>query len=262
MSKDYRVTIRVKNNRLLRRIEDAGYGSVLRFCKDYGLNYQVVVGLLSMRIRALKKNGEWTSVVANICDALGCNPEDIFNGRQAVADFKSTTAVREVDESDVISISSNEAMGLCYDGGLDEAVDRPRILESCFAAMTEREQNVVKRHYGLDGAAVETLDEIGISLGVSRERVRSIEAKAFERARRKLMGDDLDARRKCSDIVIVPKKEPAPDGRNRDAYIDALCFKLLVNEGDDGRWFHEMPRDRRVMLAKVVGLDRYMQNVS
>ena len=54
----------------------------------------------------------------------------------------------------------------------------------------EREQSVIRRRMGLDSPA-ETLQQIGDDFGVTRERVRQIEAKTVKRLRREEFWDDL-----------------------------------------------------------------------
>ena len=50
--------------------------------------------------------------------------------------------------------------------------------------LTERERQVVRMRYGLGEEKPQTLEEIGSALGVTRERVRQIEARAMEKLRR------------------------------------------------------------------------------
>lgn len=45
--------------------------------------------------------------------------------------------------------------------------------------LTEREQTVIKRRYGLEDEEIATLDEIGKDLKLTRERVRQIEKQAL-----------------------------------------------------------------------------------
>jgi RNA polymerase primary sigma factor len=47
--------------------------------------------------------------------------------------------------------------------------------------LTPREREIVIRRFGLDDGTPDTLDEIGTSIGVTRERVRQIEVKALKR---------------------------------------------------------------------------------
>jgi len=47
--------------------------------------------------------------------------------------------------------------------------------------LNERETEIIKRRNGLDGGVVETLEQIGFDFGVTRERIRQLEKKAFGR---------------------------------------------------------------------------------
>ncbi|MFI6048018.1 sigma-70 family RNA polymerase sigma factor [Nocardia sp. NPDC051321] len=56
-------------------------------------------------------------------------------------------------------------------------------LDKVLAALTEREAEVIALRFGLDGADPKTLDEVGKTYGVSRERARQIEAKGMAKLR-------------------------------------------------------------------------------
>jgi len=61
--------------------------------------------------------------------------------------------------------------------------DRRRELERLLAKLPRRQRRVVEMHYGIGGEPL-TLRQIGEKLGLSRERVRQLEAEAFHRIRR------------------------------------------------------------------------------
>jgi RNA polymerase primary sigma factor len=56
-------------------------------------------------------------------------------------------------------------------------------LRRALDSLTGRERRVLELRYGLDGDADRTLSEIGDELGVTRERIRQIEAKALRKLR-------------------------------------------------------------------------------
>ena len=44
-------------------------------------------------------------------------------------------------------------------------------------------RHVVARRFGLDGQPPQTLEEVGVGLGITRERVRQLEARALRELR-------------------------------------------------------------------------------
>ena len=66
-------------------------------------------------------------------------------------------------------------------------------LDSILKDLTDREERVLRLRYGLDDNRPRTLEEVGKEFGVTRERIRQIEAKAIKKlkhpTRRKKLGD-------------------------------------------------------------------------
>ena len=56
-------------------------------------------------------------------------------------------------------------------------------LESVLDTLTEREEKVLKLRFGLEDGQCRTLEEVGQIFGVTRERIRQIEAKALRKMR-------------------------------------------------------------------------------
>ncbi len=69
-------------------------------------------------------------------------------------------------------------------------------LEEVLSTLSEREAKVLSLRFGLDGGQQRTLEEVGKVFGVTRERIRQIEAKALRKlrhpSRRKKLQDYLE----------------------------------------------------------------------
>lgn len=57
------------------------------------------------------------------------------------------------------------------------------LLKEIMTDLTEREQNILRMRFGLEDGVSHTLEEVGKVSGVTRERIRQIEAKALEKIR-------------------------------------------------------------------------------
>jgi RNA polymerase primary sigma factor len=64
------------------------------------------------------------------------------------------------------------------------AADQERRIENSLANLPAREREVIRLRFGLGGGEPETLDEIGRRFGLTRERIRQIEAHALTTLRR------------------------------------------------------------------------------
>ena len=97
--------------------------------------------------------------------------------REAIS-LESTVAGTEKRLEDFVSDPGSSIP----DGGIDD--DRLRVgVGHLIGALTDREQLILRLRYGLGGEEEHTLEQIGQSLGLSRERVRQLEARALKKLR-------------------------------------------------------------------------------
>ena len=70
--------------------------------------------------------------------------------------------------------------------GAVDSLSRKRFVEGTrdlLATLSEREAQVLRMRFGLDGGAERTLAEIGASFDLTRERIRQIETQALRKLR-------------------------------------------------------------------------------
>ncbi|MGB4226113.1 MAG: RNA polymerase sigma factor RpoS [Candidatus Dechloromonas phosphoritropha] len=89
-----------------------------------------------------------------------------------------------------LELDSGHSLG---DAIADEAAVNPEdllqfremgaLLNDWLAQLGERQRQVIERRYGLNGADVMTLEALAVDLGLTRERVRQIQAGALDRLR-------------------------------------------------------------------------------
>jgi RNA polymerase primary sigma factor len=58
--------------------------------------------------------------------------------------------------------------------------------------LDDRERRIIVSRYGLDGASEQTLEQLGRELGITKERVRQIEARAQNKLRGIAIENKLD----------------------------------------------------------------------
>ena len=83
----------------------------------------------------------------------------------------------------------------------DESVDSPAdaatrmmlhdAVTEVLGELSDREQEIVRLRFGLDGGRAKTLEEVGQEFGVTRERIRQIEAKTLAKLRHPQRSDRL-----------------------------------------------------------------------
>lgn len=83
----------------------------------------------------------------------------------------------EDEEETLLDLISNKEGSTGADSGSDNKYSALKV-RYCLLTLSDRERFVLIRRYGLDGMRKQTLEELGIELGVTRERVRQIQAKA------------------------------------------------------------------------------------
>ena len=118
-------------------------------------------------------------------DALEINLDEYINTKEAIYSFEPIQTVSQRDGELKVFATREHC--------LDESTSDPALLvektilaeqlESVLCGITFREERIIKQRYGLVDGIPKTLDEIGQEFGVTRERIRQIEAKTMAKLR-------------------------------------------------------------------------------
>jgi len=88
------------------------------------------------------------------------------------------------DGNDYFLIDTIEDNSLVSPSQLLENVNRYEMISRHFDCLNESEQKILTLRFGLNDSEPQTLDTIGQQFGVTRERIRQIEAKSLEKLRK------------------------------------------------------------------------------
>lgn len=97
------------------------------------------------------------------------------------------------ENSDYFLIDTIEDTSSVSPAVLLEDLNKYEIVSKWFASLSENEQKILTLRFGLDDKEPQTLDTIGRSFGVTRERIRQIEAKSLEKLRKYIDNSDGSA---------------------------------------------------------------------
>jgi len=88
------------------------------------------------------------------------------------------------DGGDYALIDTLQDFSTSIPSELLENIDQYEMISEYFGTLSESEQKILTLRFGLDDNEPQTLDVIGRQFGVTRERIRQIEAKSLEKLRR------------------------------------------------------------------------------
>jgi hypothetical protein len=221
MTNDYRVKILIRNERILKLIEDKGYASVRKFCAMEKISYQRVTELISGKLKPIRASGEPSFVCKQVLKALGAEIEDCFTARQLKGFNKRSfeIKVKEQDLKKLINPTVN------HETKMIEQDAKNNIRHAIEMGLQPKEAAMLKMKFGFDDGKEQTLEEIGLTFSVSRERVRQIIAKAKRKmchpnVMRQILKSGADEVFGIKNLPINLKRIKKEDDRKLDAFMD------------------------------------------
>lgn len=200
---EYRVKVSVRNNLLLKAIEDTGAKSVAEFCRINDLSTSTINALICMRIKPITEDGDFCFAAKDVMEVLGACPTDLWTTEQLNLRLGRNSKELVVDKETLQGLIGGQATPLTAETPEDLVgkSELAHVVDAVLDRLTLRERQVLDMRYKQDM----TLEEVAVAHKVSRERVRQVEAKALRKLRDPKRGAEL---RTLLDRFDGNKKEP------------------------------------------------------
>jgi len=187
--KDYHLTIKIRNNRLLKAIEAAGGTPGNKWCEANGLTYTSVNDLINMVVSPLTPTGTLRPIAIKLCEVLNKLPDDLWSNEQLYPLEKNFSEM-EMDYSQIVALLPQEEQSYLPDFSEFEQAQTKALVSKALSTLTPYEQQVIHMRFTDDL----TLEQCGHKLNLTLERIRQIEAKALRKMRNpKRVGMFIDA---------------------------------------------------------------------
>lgn len=117
------------------------------------------------------------NLVQSIAETLECTPELAI---QYLDYFIPTESLEQISEETPEAMSDQGALSRLYDEQLD-ANDLSYLVRQELSTLKPRERRIIYLRYGFEDGIAHTLEEVGAEYGLTRERIRQIEAKVIHK---------------------------------------------------------------------------------
>lgn len=169
-SNDYAVTVKIRNGRILSRMRAKGINTLPELAQKAGMPYKTLWAIVGMKMRPKGARGNWVAGLENVAGVLGCDVDDLFTDAQRESTLEKNSGEIYLDEPEIMALTAGDP-----EREYMIKAEAQRLLDTLTKPRTK---DIVERR--LVG---ETLDEIGADYGISKDRVRQIEEKAYRSMR-------------------------------------------------------------------------------
>lgn len=165
--------------------------AVLREIQDYGYTIRIPVHKIEKIQKVYKLNTKYKEE-KNYYKRIEKISADSQLSIEAVEDclrlFNQFIKPRSLDElaGEDENTPIGELIPITKDPSVEDIVLRRMLrlqLDQVLKTLSPKEQEIIRLRFGMDGGREHTLEEIGQSFGVTRERIRQIEEKALKKLR-------------------------------------------------------------------------------
>ncbi len=179
--KDYRLEIKIKNNYLFTKMQEYGVKNAAQLAKAIGATSTSVGRYLNLTTPPYTKKGELKEIPKKLCDLFYCAIEELFPAEHLENALDKNIVVTEKNKHELLPSRMLETDDPSV--ALIEQETAQGVKQAVAKSLNEREQKVLALRFGLEDEDPHTLEQVGALFGVSRNRIKQIEAKALRKLR-------------------------------------------------------------------------------
>ena len=162
--------------------------TIIRAISNHSRTIRIPVHMLE-KIRKYKK------ACSKICSSDNLNHDDETVSKLSGLDLKKIDEVKNAIKTEPVSLDTLVTDDLCIQDYVEDSTyispenSADNLLQEqdvirLISVLDKREQEIIKRRFGIDNEEPKTLEQIGNMMGFSKERIRQIENLAIQKLRR------------------------------------------------------------------------------
>ena len=179
-TKDYKVTIRIQNNWMLKAMSGAGFETGVSLSRASGVSLQSIYLFLGLKAPFMNDDGTWKANIITIADTLGCAPDDLVPPQHLREALKKNKGTFEADFDEVAALVDHrdQVNPLLL---IEQKETSHALSEAMRLRLAPHEQRMLLMTYGLGGEPPHTLEKAAKRLKISTERARQIQLNAIRK---------------------------------------------------------------------------------
>jgi len=187
-----RAEIRFKNSEFIIALKRNGYRSVADFSRQSEIPYYLLIDYANLNMVFTDDK-----IKQKMIEMLDSDEWTLFEQYREVVERENgvTKIVTDIPMDRIISLENKSLLLLESPDGVDEGMIKESLgqeIAEVLDTLKDRERQVLKLYFGIDGEEEMTLEEIAEEYGLSRERVRQIKEKAVRRLRHRSRKANLE----------------------------------------------------------------------
>jgi len=156
------------------------------------LNRVSSINQISRKFSELEQKHQRDPSTDELAEELDISSEDVVNNQRISSRHISIDAPFLVgEENGLLDVLEDEHEATPDSGLMIDSLQSE--VKRALSSLTKRESDIISSYYGVNGSNAMSLEEIGESFGITRERVRQIKEKATQRLRQTSRSEILRA---------------------------------------------------------------------